>query len=93
MRRLVRLLVVAAVAYGVFTRWDDISEWVRGAPQTVRAQVQFHGRACDPSYPNVCIPPPPPVLDCTSIRHRNFKVFGSDPHGLDPDKNGLACEP
>ncbi len=26
-----------------------------------------HPRPCDPSYPDVCIPPPPPELDCSDI--------------------------
>jgi hypothetical protein len=29
---------------------------------------------CDPSYPNVCIRPYPPDLDCPEIRYTNFKL-------------------
>lgn len=47
---------------------------------------------CDPSYPTVCIPPPPPDLNCSDIRHRNFKVVGSDPHRFDGDNDGFGCE-
>lgn len=47
---------------------------------------------CDPSYPTVCIPPPPPDLDCGDIPHRNFTVVGSDPHGFDSDGDGVGCE-
>jgi hypothetical protein len=93
MHSFVRLLALGAVVYVVITRWTDIRSFLHGAPQNVRAQVQFHGAACDPSYPNVCIPSPPPVLDCSQIRHRNFRVFGADPHGLDADRDGVACEP
>jgi hypothetical protein len=50
------------------------------------------GRDCDPSYPGVCIPPPPPNLNCDDISFRNFKVKGSDPHGFDRDKDGIGCE-
>ena len=26
--------------------------------------------SCDPAYPTICIPPPPPDLDCGDITHR-----------------------
>jgi micrococcal nuclease len=48
--------------------------------------------ACDPSYPSVCIPPPPPDLDCGQIPHRNFQVLPPDPHGFDGDHDGIGCE-
>ncbi len=47
---------------------------------------------CDPSYPTVCIPPPPPDLDCPDIPHRNFIVRPPDPHRFDGDKDGIGCE-
>lgn len=47
---------------------------------------------CDPSYPTVCIPSPPPDLDCGEISHRRFQVVGSDPHGFDGDNDGIGCE-
>lgn len=51
---------------------------------------------CHPSYPDVCIPPPPPDLDCPEISHRNFRVLWNvpdpDPHGFDRDKDGVGCE-
>ena len=47
---------------------------------------------CDPSYPDVCIPPPPPDLNCGDIAHRRFRVVGSDPHGFDRDGDGVGCE-
>jgi micrococcal nuclease len=50
------------------------------------------GETCDPSYPDVCIPPPPPDLDCGEIPHRRFSVVGSDPHGFDGDSDGIGCE-
>ncbi|WP_376793274.1 thermonuclease family protein [Thermoflexus sp.] len=49
---------------------------------------------CHPAYPTVCIPPPPPDLDCPDIPYRNFPVdhrYG-DPHGFDGDKDGIGCE-
>ena len=48
---------------------------------------------CDPSYPTVCIPPPPPDLDCGDITFRRFTVLPPDPHGLDGnDNDGIGCE-
>ena len=47
---------------------------------------------CDSSYPGVCIPPPPPDLDCGEISERGFAVVGSDPHNFDGDHDGIGCE-
>lgn len=47
---------------------------------------------CDPAYPDVCIPPPPPDLDCGDIPHRRFKVLPPDPHHFDRDEDGVGCE-
>ena len=46
---------------------------------------------CDPSYPDSCIPSPPPDLDCGDVGKR-FTVTGSDPHGFDRDGDGVGCE-
>lgn len=51
---------------------------------------------CHPSYPSVCIAPPPPDLDCAEISHRNITVrhdvADADPHRFDGDKDGIGCE-
>jgi hypothetical protein len=47
---------------------------------------------CHPSYPTVCIPPPPPDLDCGDIPYRNFAVLPPDPHRFDGDRDGVGCE-
>ena len=49
-------------------------------------------RTCHSSYPTVCIPPPPPDLDCGEIPYSNFRVVGSDPHRFDGDNDGEGCE-
>ena len=50
---------------------------------------------CDPSYPTVCIPPPPPDLNCADIPFRNFRVLrdipNADPHDLDGNHDGVGC--
>jgi len=48
--------------------------------------------SCDSSYPDVCITPWPPDLDCGEIQYANFKVLPDDPHGFDDDKDGIGCE-
>jgi len=48
---------------------------------------------CDyTSYPDFCIPPPPPNLNCNDVDGRDFTVFQPDPHGFDRDKDGEGCE-
>jgi hypothetical protein len=47
---------------------------------------------CHPSYPDVCIPPAPPDLDCPQISSTWFTVLPPDPHGFDGDHDGIGCE-
>jgi endonuclease YncB( thermonuclease family) len=47
---------------------------------------------CDPSYPDVCIAPSPPDLDCGDIPFRRFTVLPPDPHRFDGDFDGIGCE-
>jgi hypothetical protein len=53
-------------------------------------------QTCSPSYPDFCIPPPPPNLNCDSpaiANRKNFTALPPDPHGLDGNDNDqLACE-
>jgi micrococcal nuclease len=48
--------------------------------------------ACDPAYPDVCIPSPPPDLDCSEIEPRRFRVLPPDPHNFDGNSDGVGCE-
>jgi hypothetical protein len=45
---------------------------------------------------DVCIPPPPPDLDCGQIPYRNFRVIYNvpdpDPHRFDGEHDGIGCE-
>lgn len=62
-------------------------------PEPVVTQPPSQGGNCDPSYPDVCIPPPPPDLDCGDIEHRRFRVLPPDPHRFDGrDQDGIGCE-
>lgn len=62
-------------------------------PQATNAIPQSTSPAkCDPSYPDVCIAPYPPDLNCGDIPYRNFKVLPPDPHKFDGNKDGIGCE-
>jgi hypothetical protein len=67
---------------------------LKWSANTVADQESEAGRqtVCDPSYPHVCIPPPPPDLDCGDIPHRRFRVIGRDSHRFDGDHDGIGCE-
>jgi len=47
---------------------------------------------CDPSYPDFCIRPPPPLLNCDQITQKNFTVLSPDLHGFDKDIDSVGCE-
>jgi uncharacterized repeat protein (TIGR01451 family) len=52
--------------------------------------------ACAASYPDVCIPPPPPDLNCNQVQYKRFRVIytvpNPDPHRFDADHDGIGCE-
>ena len=51
---------------------------------------------CAASYPDHCIPPPPPDLDCKDVPWTHFTVLWNvpdpDPHGFDGNRDGGGCE-
>jgi micrococcal nuclease len=47
---------------------------------------------CDPSYPDFCIAPPPPDLNCDQVPGSHFTVRPPDPHGFDGNDDGVGCE-
>ena len=62
-------------------------------PDDTEVEVPGGDTDCDPSYPDDCIPPPPPDLNCGDDGvPENFEVSGSDPHGFDGDNDGIGCE-
>lgn len=48
--------------------------------------------ACDPSYPDVCVPPYPPDLSCADIPYDHIRVLPPDPHHFDGNGDGVGCE-
>jgi len=48
---------------------------------------------CHPAYPDDCIAPPPPDLDCGDIRRKvQVDHAHGDPHGFDANRDGWGCE-
>lgn len=60
-----------------------------GTPLGANAAPQAQ---CDPSYPDVCIAPNSPDLNCGDVPHKRFRVLPPDPHGFDTDQDGIGCE-
>ena len=60
--------------------------------QESSTQIVTTDTKCDSSYPEVCIAPFPPDLDCHEIEYSNFRVFQPDPHSFDQDNDGIGCE-
>lgn len=59
--------------------------------------LQEQPEECDPHYSGACIPvyrTAADDVDCGEINDRNFTVvtIGEDPHRLDGDDDGIACE-
>jgi endonuclease YncB( thermonuclease family) len=48
------------------------------------------GSGCEPGY-DPCVPRYPPDVDCADV-DGPISVSGSDPHGLDEDRDGVGCE-
>lgn len=76
---------------------EEAAPQPRPQPQPLVGQggpsVPSGASSCDVSYPDVCIPPAPPDLDCGEIPHRRFRVLPPDPHGFDGnDDDGVGCE-
>jgi micrococcal nuclease len=50
---------------------------------------------CDPSYPDLCIPPGSADLDCAYVYDQGMSqitVYPPDPHGFDGNGDGVGCE-
>jgi micrococcal nuclease len=65
----------------------DAGQEIRTGPAQPASAV-----GCEPSYPDVCIPPSPPDLDCDDVAYRRFAVYPPDPHRFDGDYDGVGCE-
>ena len=59
---------------------------------SIQTETQNEQSDCDSSYPDVCIPPHPPDLNCDDIQNKNFEVLPPDPHDFDREEDGIGCE-
>lgn len=98
---LVREGLATAIQYPPDTFMAPILEAAQGEAQAAGRGMWGAGGACsppplpsgcDPSYPTVCIPSPPPDLDCSQISFHNFTVLPPDPHRFDGNDDGVGCE-
>jgi hypothetical protein len=62
------------------------------SPSRKPAPAPAPKKKCDPSYPDFCLEPGIPDLDCGEIQYRRFTVLAPDPHGFDRDNDGVGCE-
>ncbi len=73
---------------------EPVGDWTLAdisAVATVPAPPPTPQNNCDPAYPTVCIPSPPPDLDCRDIEYQNFTVLPPDPHLFDGNQDGIGC--
>ena len=84
------VLVVVALLF-LAGRIDNLFSDTGNAPGILRPPTA----QCDSHYVGGCVPSPPPDLDCADLRALGVPlpvtVRGGDPHGLDPDGDGLGC--
>jgi micrococcal nuclease len=81
-----------AIAAGPETVADPGQTRSAPPPEQVTITDPASASGCEPSYPDVCIPPSPPDLDCGDVADRRFTVLPPDPHRFDGDYDGIGCE-
>jgi hypothetical protein len=93
------LITVYASPYGapifqtpqVSTNTQTTSEFTNET-SSYSSNSQSSNGNCDPSYPDFCIAPPPPTLNCSDIIQKGFTVLSPDRHDLDRDGDGIGCQ-
>lgn len=78
-----RAILLAALLAAALT-------FIGGSPATPAAAQA----GCSAAYPDFCIPPSPDVNcpDAVIAGRVNFTALAPDPHNLDTDRDGIACE-
>ena len=74
----------------VYIAADKAKANIKCTPPAPAPAPAAQGSACAPGY-SPCIPPYPPDVDCADV-NGPIQVSGTDPHGLDADGDGVACE-
>lgn len=82
--------------YSAFCDQSEFSthSWAvkHGCVDSESETANLQAQSCDSSYPDFCIPPPPPDLNCGDISQKKFTVLQPDPHRFDGDGDGIGCE-
>ena len=62
------------------------------AEEVEEEELEFEEESsgCDPNYSG-CVPVYPPDVDCAEVGE-SVSSYGTDPHGLDADGDGIGCE-
>lgn len=84
------LLVIAAV---IVFRGGVSDLFERSGSET--ASFRPPALPCDANYAGGCVPPYPPAVTCTDLEALGITQVtlkgADDPHGLDPDGDGIGC--
>jgi micrococcal nuclease len=83
---------IQGVETGLVRESDPIETAPEPPPEQVVIADPASAFGCEPSYPDVCIPPSPPDLDCGDVAYGGFTVYPPDPHRFDGDYDGVGCE-
>lgn len=75
-------------ASGVLVAAGVPAQAASGPGPAVLAAAQL----CSGAYPDFCIPPPQPDLNCEDIEFSDFTALPPDPHNFDVDNDGRGCE-
>lgn len=86
--RKVRVRTVTVDAAGVVVA-DTGTDEAATAPGTSTSAGSTSD--CSTDYDGACVPTDKPDVTCADVTARNFEAV-SDPYGLDPDGDGVACE-
>ena len=91
---LLAALAIAAIVALAFLS-GTIRGTFRGATPSPETQTFRPPVTCDAHYSGACIPPPPPDVDCDDLARMGItgtvNLSDSDPHHLDTDGDGIAC--
>jgi hypothetical protein len=67
---------------------EEAEEVEEAAEEELEFEEESSG--CDPNYSG-CVPVYPPDVDCAEVGE-SVSSYGTDPHGLDADGDGIGCE-
>jgi hypothetical protein len=90
---LIGLLAIGLIVAIVFFR-GTISDAFRGDGSEASGAFRPPAGTCDSHYAGGCVPPYPPDVSCEDLQAlgiTSVRIIREDPHGLDPDGDGIGC--